>query len=158
MSSLHETAYLRFKSELTDQELRGIYTPTAAENAFARQHRKQRLAQMALLGLLKTTQRLGFVPKLSDIPAPILSHIAKHIGIVNFQRGRLTCYDQSGARQRLIELVRERLGIKAFASEGETLIEQTALQVAETKQELADIINALIEILVRERYELPGFS
>ena len=96
MSSLHETAYLRFKSELTDQELRGIYTPTAAENAFARRHLKQRLAQMALLGLHKITQRLGFVPKLSDIPAPILTHIAKHIGIVNFQRGRLTRYEQSG--------------------------------------------------------------
>lgn len=38
------------------------------------------------------------------------------------------------------------------------MIFQLAESAAETKQELADIINVVIEELVRQRYELPGFQ
>jgi len=158
MSSVHETAYPRFKTDLTEQELRDIYTPTSSEDAFAQRHWHQRLPRLALLVLLKTTQRLGYVAKLADVPPPILKHIAEQIGLNNIQKQKLFQYDQSGVRQRLLGLVRAQLGIKPFSQGGEQLVIQTAEDAAESKQELADIINILIEELIRKRYELPGFS
>ncbi len=96
MSSVHETAYPRFKSDLTEEELRDIYTPTTAECAFAQRHRSQRLSRLALLVLLKTTQRLGYVVKLADVPLPILNHIAEHARMNNIQKQNMTRYDQAG--------------------------------------------------------------
>jgi hypothetical protein len=41
VSSIHETAYPRFKPELTQRELQDIYTPSEAELRFSRRHGKK---------------------------------------------------------------------------------------------------------------------
>jgi len=158
MSSVHETAYPRFKSYLTEQELQDVYIPTNAECTFAQRHRKQSLSRLALLVLLKTTQRLGYIVKLADVPPLIINHIAEQIGLLHVQKHKLFQYDKSGSRQRLLGLVRKQLDIKPFTQTAEQLVQQKAELAAETKQELADIINIVIEDLIRQRFELPGFS
>lgn len=158
MTSLHETAYPRLKLEPSTQELRDVYTPTAAELRFVRRHRRQDAARLALLVLLKTAQRLGYFVALSDVPPPILTHIRQCANIPSRVTKILVPYDQSGARQRILKLIRTYMGVKPFTAGGERFIQNMSDTAAETKQEIADIVNVVIEELIRHRYELPGFS
>ena len=59
MSSIHETAYPRFKPEITPRELADVYTPTPEEQAFARRQGRTLRGRLAILVLVKTAQRLG---------------------------------------------------------------------------------------------------
>lgn len=67
-------------------------------------------------------------------------------------------YDQSGSRYRHHKSLREYVGIRVLDVAGETWLHEQALQAAQTKQELPDIINVLIEELIQRRFELPGFT
>lgn len=158
MSSIHETAYPRFKPELTQRELDDIYTPSEDELAFARSNGRTIPARLSLLILLKTVQRLGYFVKLFEVPPLIISHIAKSLNSRIISKHDLHDYEQAGPRQRLLDLIRNYLDIKSIVDETAAIVLSVALQAAETKQELSDIVNVIIEELVRQRYELPGFS
>ncbi|WP_432262745.1 DUF4158 domain-containing protein [Cupriavidus sp. TMH.W2] len=54
MTAVHETAYPRFKPELTEQELAEIYMTTASELIFVRRNARSDAARLILLVLLKT--------------------------------------------------------------------------------------------------------
>ena len=58
----------------------------------------------------------------------------------------------------MLDLIRKYLDIKSIIGETSGIILSAAIQAAETKQELADIINVIIEELIRQRYELPAFN
>ncbi len=66
--------------------------------------------------------------------------------------------DQTRLLYRLRDLARDYLNLKAFKEDCEDFISRIAEEAAQTKQELADIINVVIEELVRQRFELPAFS
>ena len=79
MTAIERTAYPRFKRSLTAKDLSEVYTPTSAERFLALRSTKGSVAELGFLVLLKTYQRLGrFIP-LSEVPAPIIEHIAKLI-------------------------------------------------------------------------------
>ncbi len=158
MSSVHETAYPRFKPNLTDQELAGIYTPSLEELKFIHERVHSSVDQLSLLVLLKTGQRLGYFIPPSEVPSDITVYIAARAQLENIDKGKLCKLEQTGARHRLRDLARSYLDIKAFDEDCKALVVCIAEKVAETKQELADIINVVIEELVRQRVELPGFS
>lgn len=158
MAAIYETAYPRIKSDISPSELDNIYTPSDAELRFASNQRRQPVAQYALLLLLKTFQRLGYFVLLKEIPGSIKKHIAKSVPNYSYNQKKLNEYDQSGARQRYLNILRKHFKVKAFDRTAKDLVTQTTEQAAETKQELPDIINIAIEELVRQRYELPGFS
>jgi TnpA family transposase len=50
------------------------------------------------------------------------------------------------------------LNIAPVTADTERAIREAAMEAAQTKQELADIINVVIEELIRQRFELPAFS
>src|SRR5208337_202556 len=136
MSSVHETAYPRFKPELTQRELDDIYTPSKDELAFAQCNGRTIAARLSLLILLKTIQRLGYFVKLSEVPPLIISHIAKSSGLRIFSKHDLQDYEQARPRHRLLYLIRNYLDIKSIVDETATIVSSVALQAAETKQEL----------------------
>jgi hypothetical protein len=158
MSSIYETAYPRFKPEITPRELADIYTPSEAEQVFARRHGRSVAGRLARLVHVKTVQRLGYFAKLVEVPPRIIAHIATGIGVQSIVPAELRVFDLSSTRQRLLKQVRRFLGLHAITGKTEHLIEVAARAAAETKQELADIINVVLEELIRPRYELPGFS
>ena len=158
MSSIHETAYPRFKPAITQRELADIYTPSEAEQVFARRHGRSVAGRLALLVHVKTAQRLGYFAKLVEVPPSIIAHIATCIGVQPIAPSGLRELDQSSTRQGLLKQVRRFLGIKPITGKTEHLIEVAAHEAAETKQALADIINVVLEELIRQRHELPGFS
>lgn len=159
MSSVHETAYPRLKADVSEQELADIYTPTAKERSFARKHGRTPAARGALLILLKTVQRLGYFVSLKTVPRAITEHILACNGLSHLASSQLREHDRNGgSRQRMLDAIRRQVGIKAFTVDGKAIIRELARDAASTKQDLADIINVVIEELVRQRFELPGFS
>lgn len=70
----------------------------------------------------------------------------------------LKAYDASGCRSLQLQKIRDFIGVRRFADSDWLWLEQVARETASTKQELEDIINVLIEEIVRQKYELPGFT
>lgn len=159
MVAVYQTAYPRIRDELTDETLSEIYNPTRKELAFAVKHcKKKSYAYLGLLIQLKMFQRLGrFVP-LSDIP-PVIIRLIKQKAKSSVTNAQLQMYYRSGAKNRHIKLLRNYLKVKPYESKTTAfLLKDWALEVATTKEELADIINVLIEKLVKESFELPSFA
>ncbi len=71
---------------------------------------------------------------------------------------RLLRYDESGPRRRLIPINRAFLNVRPFNSEALALVAAVVREAAQTKDDLADIMNVTIEELVHNRFELPGFT
>jgi Domain of unknown function (DUF4158) len=55
-------------------------------------------------------------------------------------------------------LVRSYLGVTSFADSARKLMLRICLAGSRVREDLADIVNMAIEELIRQRYELPGFS
>jgi hypothetical protein len=157
MPTIHETAYPRFKTTVTAKDLQEVYTPTADELAFVAHHARTPTARMGLLVQLKTFQRLGYFPLLTDVPPRILDHLATSLGCSS-PPAVLATYDASGTRRRHRAIVRARLGVTAYGAAARKALSKAAVDAARTKENVADIINVAIEDLVRQRYELPAFS
>ena len=68
MASIERTAYPRFKRHYTPNKLSEIYTPTRTEIAFALKVTNGEENYFNVLVLLKVFQRLGYFPKITDIP------------------------------------------------------------------------------------------
>ena len=76
MTAIHETAYPRIRSNVTDKELVELYTPTEEQLSFASENAQAPVQKLGLLVLLKSFQRLGYFPMLREIPPRVIRHIA----------------------------------------------------------------------------------
>nr|WP_223826456.1 DUF4158 domain-containing protein [Spongiibacter pelagi] len=158
MSSLHETAYPRLRSTVTEKELKEYYTPTAEELSLI-EFEKKPILRFGFMLNLKLLQRLGYFVPLASAPPSIIAHVMDRIGIKRpLTLKQLKDYDRSGSRPRQQHILRDYLGIRSFASEDQPWLTDVAEKAAETKEMLADIINVMLEELVRNHYELPGFT
>jgi len=137
-----------------------IYTPTTSEIELAEQVAKGQTAKLCFLVLLKTFQRLGYFMMLRDVPLQIVTHIAHALPLFHGESSSddLERYDNSGTRRRHVPLIREHTGVKPFDGEALDLLTTYCRAAAQTKEELADIINVGIEELVHAGRELPGFT
>lgn len=158
MSSVHETAYPRLKLEFTDQELIAIYTPTPTELQFVAARYRQVTQQTFLLIQLKLLQRLGYFVALSSVPKVIIEYICSRAQVRTPTKAAITNFDKSGTKHRQEAYLREFVGIREMDKSNVDWLEQQALQAAQTKQELPDIINVLIEELIQRRFELPSYT
>lgn len=157
MLSIHKTAYPRLRSHYTFAELKEFYTPDERELAFAIKHTREPANQISLLVLLKVAQRLGYLPLWPEIPQTIISHITQCVGYL-FSPSLPDNYDGSGNRSRHIKWIRSFLGIRPLGEETYEAMRTAALEASKTKEHLADIINVMLEELIRQHFELPGFS
>lgn len=157
MTAIHETAYPRIRSAVTPKELIELYTPSADELLFAERHAKSAVARLGLLTHLKVFQRLGRFPHTDSVPASIFRHIAETAGLT-FAPDSIGKYKSGRFGSRQAPLVRDFLKVRAFSEAGEQIMTEALTEAARSKDIIADIINAGIETLVRERYELPAFD
>ncbi|MDR0769576.1 MAG: Tn3 family transposase [Burkholderiales bacterium] len=159
MTSPHETAYPRLKADPTVRELDEIYTPTRRELAFINTLARRSLNRVAILMHLKLFQRLGYFTQLTDAPETIRNHIAASI---RFHRpltlADLKRFDVSGTRPHVITALRRYLDVRPLDEMGNAWLGHIADKAAESRHVIADIINVMLEELVRHRYELPAFS
>ena len=158
MVAINETAYPRFKYNATKPEIRSVYTPDEREQSWMRARRVNPQLQQVYMVYLKCFQRLGYFPKYSEIPNSIREHIAETLD----RKPLIDSYGDSvpGTTLRRIKTsVRRRCHVKRFTlkTQGQWLRE-FAFDIARTKESVLDIVNAMIEFLVKESYELPAFS
>ena len=110
MPSIHDTAYPRLKSSLSEKELNEIFTPTAEEFDLAHSVAQSIPLRIVFLVLLKTFQRLGYFLPLHKVPRQIAERISLIYG-VHYEAMEWEVYDASGSRYRFIARIREHLGI-----------------------------------------------
>jgi len=67
-------------------------------------------------------------------------------------------YDKASYRVRLLALVRGFMGVAGYDREARGMAAQACIEAARTRDDLADIVNAGIEELLRRRRELPAFG
>jgi TnpA family transposase len=104
--------------------------------------------------LLKAFQRLGYFPRLQDVPFPVLAHIRSCLRLspdTTLEVTPRTLYKHHQA-------IREFLQVTAWGSEARHVAIAAVHQAAQAKDAPADLINVAIEELVRQRCELPAFS
>ena len=155
MTSVERTAYPRFKRYFTTKELTDIYTPTKAEIAFSYSTTKGQGNIFNLIVVLKAFQRLGYFPKLSDIPNPIVNHIRSCLKLPN---EIVLGYDNSKTMYRHRTAIREHLQVTPF---NKVALHKAAKSIHESAQVMdnpADLMNVAIAELIKQRYELAGFN
>jgi TnpA family transposase len=153
--SIERTAYPRFKRYFTAIELREIYTPTPAEIAFGLSTTQGQVHFLNLMVLLKTFQRLGYFPKLTEIPKSLVNHIRTSL---NLPEDIGIEYSQQRTMYRHRAAIREYLKVTPFDQSARHLAVTTVYETAKVMDNPADLINVAIDELIRERYELPGFN
>ena len=157
MPSVYDTAYPRLKSSFPEKELNALFTPTADEFALAHEMTRSTPLRIGFLVLLKTFQRVGYFLPVHKVPRQVAEHLSLIYG-VHYEAMEWAAYDASGSRYRHIARIREHLGIKGFDDTARQILAESVRQSARLKEDTADLINVAIEELIRQRYELPGFT
>jgi Domain of unknown function (DUF4158) len=134
-----------------------VYTPTKDEVVLAARVTRSDIARLGFLVLLKTFQRLGYFVQLRDVPRTLVEHIAQTQGFL-IVPDALADYDASGTRRRHVPIIRAHQQVKPFGAGGQMVLRSAVREAAHTKEDLADIINVALEELVRQGFELPGFT
>ncbi|MGP3921216.1 Tn3 family transposase [Nonomuraea sp. 10N515B] len=155
MASIDRTAYPRFARAVSTRELAEVFTPSAVEVEWARGKTQDDQHLLALLVWLKAYQRLGYFPKLKDVPAVVSEHIRSVIGL---PEGVVLedAAERSAKRHR--SFVRERMGVTYDAARVREVADEAIRKAAQGKDNPADLINVALEELVRAECELPGYT
>ncbi|MFK7982150.1 MAG: Tn3 family transposase [Saprospiraceae bacterium] len=157
MAAIHETAYPRFKSHFEENELVKFYSPTPEEVKFSKKYTRSLASQFGLLTHLKVFQRLGYFVLWDAIPPPVTKYISTCLGNL-FELHPLHNYDESGTRNRHLDHIRKYMEVKSVGDATTICFENAAKMAVQTKEHISDIINVMIEELIRQNFELPGFS
>ena len=157
MISLKDTTYPDIKKELTNKELFECFTPTACDIEFCKKETRTNESFLCMVIILKSFQRYGYAVMLADLEKNIINYIIEKFEF-NFSKKIIIEYDSSRNRRKHVDLIKKYLNIKSFSNGGERLIALTFYDLARSREDTADIINGVIETLIRERYEFPGFT
>ena len=76
MASIERTAYPRFRRMVTARELLAL-SPGVEEIAWAREQTRSESHLLALVLSLKCFQRLGYFPRLDEVPEVLVDHIRR---------------------------------------------------------------------------------
>jgi TnpA family transposase len=155
VASIDRTAYPRFARAVSARELAEVFTPSAAEVEWARGKTQDDQHLLALLVWLKVYQRLGYFPKLADVPAVVAEHIRGVLGLPE-QVVLAAAAERSAKRHR--SFVRQRMGVTYDAAGVRAVAAEAIHEAAQAKDNPADLINVALEQLVRAQCELPGYT
>ncbi len=156
-TAIHETAYPRIRSSITETEMVEIYTPEKDELAFVNKNAKTPSTKLGLLLLLKFFQRLGYFPDFNDIPFQVIEYIAIAAGFKNI-KSNIKSYTKTKARKTHMEIIRNYMSINSYRKGGKRFMIEAMEKASKIKDIIPDIINSAIEEMVSARYELPAFD
>src|SRR5271168_4975719 len=100
MPGSRNIAYPQLKGAPSAKELETVYTPNFIELVWAEKRTREPGPRVGLLVLLKTFQRLGYFVLLTEVPVPILEHVARCAGYDAVAKA-LFRYGASSARRIL---------------------------------------------------------
>ncbi|MGW0809251.1 DUF4158 domain-containing protein [Nonomuraea sp. NPDC002799] len=105
MTSIERTAYPRFKRFLSARELHVFYTPQTEEIAWASGQVRSDNHLLALMVQLKCFNRMGYFPRLDDVPEAVVAHNRRDLGL---GKGVAAVYDSDRTRGHHRMLIRRR--------------------------------------------------
>ncbi|HHU0102119.1 TPA: DUF4158 domain-containing protein, partial [Legionella pneumophila] len=157
MTAIHETAYPRLKPHLTMTELEKNFSPTYSEKILMEESTWEASItnKLGFMILLKCYQCLGYAISKKNVPDSVMHYIGQAIGTAGSVN---LAHYTSSSRKRHRRIILKYLEISDDEQKQRYCIKQSALKSAIHKESLADIINDMIETLIKERFELPGFS
>jgi len=158
MIPIEETAYPQLPTDATQREFEQLFRFSAAEVRFVHDAVQPRM-QRACLGMhFKLLQRLGYSVPLSTVPLAAFGVVCAQLGVPRPSKAAIEKYDATGRVTTHQRVAMKELRLKLCSRTDMAWINERARFAAATKQELADIINVLIEELSRKRLVLPGFT
>jgi hypothetical protein len=104
---------------------------------------------------LKCYQRLGYFPKLADVPAVVIDHVRGKLGLAEDVAAEADAV-RTGKRHR--QFVRDRLDVKYTPAKVREVAASAVRKAVQSKDNPADLINVALDELVRQRCELPGYT
>jgi len=143
VTAIERTAYPRFKQSFTDQELRAFYTPTEADVTFVNKAASGPRQRLALMVLLKSFQKLGYLPRLKRVPDPIKRHITRQCA--DSLQPELNDLSPT-TRSRYRQAIHKYLNVKPYRQGGDKVVAQVVRLSAETMSDPADLINVAIGV------------
>jgi Tn3 transposase DDE domain/Domain of unknown function (DUF4158) len=155
VTSLDRTVYRRVKRSYTTKELIEAYTPTKEERHFAETMTRSGQYRLNLMLWLKLFPCLGYFPSVDEIPTAIVTHVRKALSLPEDQ---VPVYDNPRTLSRHHQVVREYYQILPYGKDARRVAIRTVLRAVRTMENPADLINAAIDELVKQRYEIPAFS
>jgi hypothetical protein len=157
MAAIDRSAYPRFASKMSTRELVQHFTPSGAELDWARSNVRGLRLQQAILINLKCFQHLHYFPADADFPTEVIAHLASVLGRQEDDKSLQEL--RAATRYRQHATVRQYLSISPFyGKKGRLVAVRAAHAAALIVQQRVDLVNAIIDELVRQRYELPAYS
>jgi TnpA family transposase len=154
MASIERTAYPRLTRHLSPHELYLHYTPSAADLAFAAEIARGAAPALTVLILLKTFERLGYFPRLAEVPLAIVQQLRTALG----QPTDLAPEVTPRTLYRYHQAIRAHLQVSAYDQQARHHVTRALYEAAQVLDNPADLINVAIEELIRVRCELPAFG
>ena len=155
MASIDRTAYPRFKRLVPGKELAEAFTPTTEELAWTRGRTSTPAHLLALTTWLKCYQRLGYFPKLADVPDVVVEHLRQ---LLELAPDVALSHDADRTAKWHRGLVRQFVGVTYEPARIREITEKAIRDAVQTKDNPADLINVALDELVRARCELPGYT
>ncbi|MCW8399477.1 DUF4158 domain-containing protein [Legionella sp. PATHC038] len=159
MTAIHDTAYPRLKPNPDEQELKQNFLPIKAELELLNKSTSEKSphSRLGFMLSLKCYQCLGYHIPINTIPKPIIEYIANCIDI-KVDKVKLQNYMQLKQRKRHKTVIRKFLFINECKQQRKSIMKSAGLKSAAIKENLADIINDMLEELIKNNFEIPAFS
>ncbi len=155
MTAIERTAYPRFKNSYRKNELQ-LYLPSDSELEYMQSHDiRSDTMRLNFMVQLKIFQRMGYFQKISNVPKIIQRVIRQALGI---SKKIKASYPHNNTNYRHRKLIRDFLKIDNDNKTRDELIQTLAKEAGQTMNDPANIINFVLEELVKRRYGLPAFS
>jgi hypothetical protein len=156
LPSIERTAYPSFSPVITGSELQQSFTPTDAEREFAQASTRTNQHALCFLVLLKCFQRLHYFPPLKELPSVIVNHVRSCLLLRSDVQ---LAYESERTLYRHCATIRQYLRVHTFSGkQARHIAVQAVYEAAQVMNPAADLINAAIGELIRNRYELPAFG
>jgi len=146
--------YPRMPEPLTESDLAGLFTVSPQEDHWARTVARKGPSLAVLLTHLKVFQHVGRFLPIAELPAAAMAFVIAQARLEmpsDFGYDRRTLYRHHRA-------IREFLGITPWGAKARAIASGAIVAAAEARVDPADLINAAIDALIRERCELPMLS
>ena len=137
---------------LTPMDLRRLFTPGYDERRCAATVARTPLSQVALLVQLRVCQLVGRFRSAEEIPNAVIAHIAQRLGV----DGAPPSAERTLYRHR--SAILRYLGITRSGPAARTRAKETLAQTARSRTDPAELVNAAIDALIREQFELPALD
>ncbi|HAL38986.1 MAG TPA: Tn3 family transposase [Polaromonas sp.] len=146
--------YPELPDPLTPGDLQQLFSPSFDERQWAPTVVRTAASQVAILVHLKIFQSIGRFRPAAEIPAILMEHVARRMGV----EIELCQSFPERTRYRHRQAIFKRLGVVSWGPEALALTKATMRMTAQARTDPADIINSAIDALIRHDFELPALG